>query len=134
MAKVNARTVLNKKALNAITAGFVDAFAAMGERFVEVVKPPDAEPFGKGLVTTPDWGVWAGSKKVAGTASKPRAARLNRTGLTLIAGEGFPGRFQEMGTVNHPAQPHVTPAMLQVIPDAAGFIKPAVRRRLAGVR
>lgn len=134
MAKVSARTVLNKRALNAFAMGVADGFADMGKRFVEVVKPPDAEPFGKGLVTTPDWGVWVGGKKVDGTATKPKSARLNRTGVTLFAGEGFPGRFQELGTVKMPANPHVTPAMLHVIPDAADFIKPAVRKRLAGVR
>lgn len=134
MAKVQARVVLNKKALNAISAGFADGFADMGRRFVEIVRPPDAAPFGKGLVTTPDWGVWAGTKKVDGTATKPRAVRLHKTQITLLAGEGFPGRFQEIGTVNHPPQPHVTPAMLQIIPEAEAFLKPAVKRALAGVR
>lgn len=131
--RISSRTVVNRKALAAISAGFVDGMEAMGRRFVEVVDPPDATPFGEGLVTTPDWGVWANGKKVAGTATKPRRVKVKQ-GITLIAGEGFPGRFQEFGTITNPAQPHVTPAMNEVLPGAVDFLKPAVRAKLARVR
>lgn len=131
--RISSRTVVNRKALDAINAGYVDAFEALGQRFVEVVKPPDATPYGEGLVTTPDFGIWVNGKKVAGTATKPRGAKV-KTGVTLIAGEGFPGRFQEFGTVTNPAQPHVTPAMEEVIPGASAFLSEKVRARLRGVR
>src|SRR5688500_14149698 len=100
MAKVSSRVVLNRKALTALQGAFADAMADMGREVIEVARPPDARPFGEGLVTTGDWGVWAGSKKVDGTAQKPRAARLSRGEITMLVGYGFPGRFQEMGTVN----------------------------------
>lgn len=132
--KVSARTVVNKAALDAITRGFADGAAAIGQAIIERADPPDAEPFGKGLVTTGDWGVWAGTKKVDGTASKPRTVRLQRDAITMVAGFGFPGRFQELGTVHHAAQPFLTPAMLEVLPDAEAYLKPAVRKALAGVR
>lgn len=132
--KQNVRTVLNRNALAAFSAGIADGMEALGEAFKEAVRPPDATPFGKGLVTTPDFGVWSDGKKVAGGGTKPRSVRVRQFGAVLIAGEGFPGRFQELGTVNHPPQPHVTPAMLAILPDAAGYIKPAVRKQLARVR
>ena len=129
--KPNVRTVLNRKALAAFAAGIADGMEQLGEEFVQTVQPPDAQPFGKGLVTTPDFGVWSNGKKVAGGATKPRSVRVRQHGAVLIAGEGFPGRFQELGTIHHSAQPHVTPAMLAVLPGAGRYIKPAVRRRLA---
>jgi hypothetical protein len=132
--KTNARTVLNRRCLDAIDTGFVDGMAAMGQAWVATVHPPDATPFGQGLVTTPDYGIWAHGKKVAGGAAKPRTLRVKKMGIVLVCGEGFPGRFQELGTVNMPPQPHVTPAMLQVLHGAAGYIRPKMRAALARVR
>ena len=131
MRKVTARTVLNRRALSAVREGEVAGMEEVGQRFREVIRPPDAAPYGKGLIQTPDYGVWIGGKKVAGTATKPRSVKVRQRGAVLIAGEGFPGRFQELGTVHNPPQPHVTPAMLEVLPGAGGYIKPAVRNRLA---
>lgn len=132
--KVNVRTQVNRAALGAITSGVVDTLEQIGERFKETVHPPDATPYGIGLVTTPDYGVWVRGKKVAGTAAKPRSVRLRNRGEVLICGEGFPGRFQELGTVKMHAQPHVTPVMLQVIPQAKHDVKPSVLDRLRRVR
>lgn len=128
----SSRCVLNRRALNAIAQGFVAGMAEMGAAVIETAHPPDATPFGEGLVTTGDWGVWAAGKKVAGTAAKPRSART-KEGITLVAGFGFPGRFQELGTIHQPARPFLTPAMLQVIPGAADFIRRPVRKALARV-
>jgi hypothetical protein len=131
--KTNVRTVLNRKALSAFAAGIADGMEELGQAYVEVVTPniPDAPPYGKGLPQTADFGVWSNGKKVAGGATKPRTVRVKQHGAILVAGEGFPGRFQELGTVKMAANPHVTPAMLTVLPDAEGYIKPAVRKRLA---
>lgn len=123
--KASARTVLNRKALNDIAGALADGMGMLGAAVIERADPPDAEPFGKGLVTTGDWGVWAGTKKVLGSATKPRTERLSRTGLTMLVGFGFPGRFQEKGTINHPAQPFLTPAVMAEFPDAGGHLKRA---------
>lgn len=131
--KVNARTVVNRQALDAIRAGIVDAMEAMGQRVLSVARVPDAPPYGQGLVETGDFGVWSDGKKVAGGASKPKGVTVKR-GATLIVGFGFPGRFVELGTVKMAAQPFLTPAMNEVIPGAADFLKPAVRKKLAGVK
>jgi hypothetical protein len=131
--KINARTVVNRKALNAISSGFVAGMEAMGKAIIDRTTPPDAEPFGEGLVTTGDYGVWAGTKKVAGTATKPRAVRLSKTGITLLAGYGFPGRFQELGTIHQPARPFFTPSVLGELPDTHDHLKGPVRKALASV-
>lgn len=134
MRRVTARTVLNRQALNAFAAGCADGMAEIGKQVIAITRPPDATPFGEGLVTTGDWGVWAGSKKVDGSATKPRSVRLQKDRITLAVGYGFPGRFQELGTIHQPARPFLTPSMLEVMPEAEAFIKPAVRKRLASVR
>lgn len=132
--KVSARTVLNYKALDAISRGLADGMADLGAAIIEATQPPDATPFGKGLVTTGDWGVWAKGRKVGGTATKPRAAQLTKTGITLLVGYGFPGRFQELGTVRQPARPFFTPVVNRMVPGVADHLKAPVRRALAEVR
>jgi len=132
--RVGARTVLNRKCLSAISEGMAEGLESVGATAIENTTPPDAEPFGEGLVTTGDWGLWLGTKKVGGTATKPRSVKLGTTGLTLIAGYGFPGRFQEFGTIRQPARPFLTPAMLETLPTVADHLAPAVQARLRGVR
>lgn len=132
--KVNVRTVANKAALNAISRGFAEGLAALGRTVIDHADPPDAEPFGKGLVTTGDWGVWANTRKVDGTATKPRALKLRTGGLTLAAGFGFPGRFQEFGTIHHAAQPFLTPITFAETPRADDHLRPPVQAALRTVR
>jgi hypothetical protein len=131
--KVSSRTVVNYKALSAINRGFVDGMAALGATVIANANPPDAAPYGEGLVTTGDWGVWAGTRKAAGTATKPRAVRLSRTGITLVAGFGFPGRYQELGTIRQPARPFLTPRVLEELPAVNDHLGPPVRRELATI-
>ncbi len=128
--RVSYRTVINRKALSALHGAFVDAMAAVGTAVIAATRPPDATPFGKGLVTTGDWGVWDGTRKVAGTASKPRSVKLSKTGITLVAGYGFPGRFQEFGTIAQPPRPFLTPAMLNELPNTENRLRPAAQRAL----
>lgn len=132
--RISSRTVMNRKALDAISEGMAAAMERVGQDFVETVDPPDATPFGEGLVTSPDWGVWAYGKKVAGTAKKPRKAKARKDGILLVAGEGFPGRFQELGTIHHGAQPHVTPAMVAVLNGLPDRLREEVDPRLKRVR
>jgi HK97 gp10 family phage protein len=132
--RISTRTVINRKALDAISAGWADGFEEMGQAVIDTARPPDATPYGEGLVTSGDWGVWAYGKKVGGTAAKPRNSGVGKDRVTLLVGYGFPARFQEFGTVHHAPQTFLTPAMNEVIPGAEAFLKPAVRARLARVR
>lgn len=120
--RVSSVVKLNRKALSDIREAEVRALEEMGQRVIDVADPPDATPFGEGLVTTGNYGVWADGKKVAGELRKPK--RLNiKQGVTLIVGYGFPGRFQELGTVKMAANPFLTPAMLEVVPKAPSFLQ-----------
>lgn len=127
--KINSTTRLNRAALDQARGAFVDAMAELGAQTIATAEPnvPDATPIGVGLVTTGDWGVWVGGRKVAGTARKPRGARLKK-GIALLVGYDFPGRFLETGTVKMAAEPFLTPAMMATLPRKDGFFKRAMSR------
>ena len=55
-------------------------------------------------------------------------------GVAVAGGFPFPARFAELGTVNQPARPFLTPALMATVPDAAPFIKAKVAERLRAVR
>lgn len=127
----NVRTVVNRRALTAITAGLVDGLEALGLAIVAEVNPPD-DPSTPQKISV-DYGVWVKGRKVAGGATKPRSARIRR-GITLLVGVGFPGRFNEIGTSHQPARPFFTPVMLARVPGTANYLRPAVRAAIGGIR
>lgn len=136
--KVSSRVVLNRQALDKVTLAVAEGVERVVERIVRTARPPDATPFGDGLVTRGGWLVYAGSKKIGGdsldgsTPKKPRDMRVaGRNAIIGVAGFGFPGRFQELGTVHHAAQPFLWPAYLQVESEIGPIMAPAVRARLA---
>lgn len=131
MARTNARTVINRKALTAIRAGLVDGVEDLGRAIVARINPPD-DPTTSETIGV-DYGVWADGRKVAGGATKPRSQSV-RKGVTLVVGVGFPGRFNEIGTVHQPARPFFTPEVLAEIPETAGYLRPAVKRAIGGTR
>ena len=134
--KPSARVVLNRQALDSLHLALAEGVEEIARTIVETADPPDATPFGVGLVTSGGWAVYAGSKKVGGGSldgtqpNKPRAFRPEPTGVTGIAGFGFPARFQEIGTVHHAAQPFFTPAVEQVAAQAGEIMKSVVGPRL----
>jgi hypothetical protein len=128
--KVSSRTVVNRKALDAIRGGLADGLALFGAAIIADTHPPDATPFGEGLVTTGDWGVWADTRKVGGTARKPRSVRLVKGALTLVVGYGFPGRFQERGTVHQPARPFFTPVVNRNLPNLPEHLRGPVQKAI----
>lgn len=132
--KPSARVVLNRERLTAVGVAVADGVAEVCRTIIEVAEPPDAAPFGEGLVTRGGYLVYLGPKKVAGWMTgglqpkKPRKFRVQGTsGITAMVGFGFPARFQEFGTVHHGAQPFFVPAIEQVIPHI-----PAIMRSVVG--
>lgn len=123
------RTVLNRQALGALEQGFIGGMAEIGRATIAATQPPDAEPYGQGLITTGDWVVYAGGKKVAGRANKPRG-KLPSKGIVLFVGFDFPARFNEQGTIHQQARPFLTPAMLEVTPEAAAHMRNPVLQAL----
>lgn len=132
-ARKPARVELNRAALTELGLALADGIEEVARTIVETADPPDAAPFGVGLVTSGGWAVYAGSKKVGGGSldgtqpNKPRAFKPAPTGITGIAGFGFPARFQEFGVVHHAAQPFLWPAAIRVAGHA-----PAIMRSVVG--
>jgi hypothetical protein len=126
------RIVLNRKFFDALTLATADGLFAIAKEIVDGADVPDATPLGQGLVEGGGVLAYVGRKRVGvyGTGgqtavSKPRAAKLNPTGITVIGGFGFPSRFLETGTIKMGAQPFVTPELMARVPDAGDFIKAA---------
>lgn len=135
--KPSARVVLNRSRLNELQLAVAEGLEEVAKTIVETADPPDATPFGEGLVTRGGWLVYAGDKKVGGGSldgtqpKKPRAFRVKGTNaITAIAGFGFPARFQEFGTVKQAAQPFFTPAVDRVAPHAAEIMASIVGPKL----
>lgn len=130
------KVVMNRAALDAIKLGAADGGQAAGELVLQLAdgQVPDREPYGRGLVKTGKVATYVDGKKVAGTGSAPRGAGVP-VGTVTFVGYGFPGRFQELGTVHHAAQPFLTPAMAE---GTGGEVDDryadGIRARLAAVR
>ncbi len=134
------RVELNRQAFDEVDLALADGLFAFAKDIIATAKPPDAAPFGEGLVQGGGALAWVGKKKVDGTTiggrqiAKPRALRLQDGQVTAIAGFGFPARFVELGTIDTHAKPFLTPALAQRMPDAKPVISAAMQRRLAGRR
>jgi hypothetical protein len=135
--KMTSRTVLNRAAFHEIDLALADALFEEAVRIVESAHPPDAPPFGEGLLEGGGAIAWAGTKKVNGTTIggkqivKPRALKLDPTKVTAIAGWGFPARFVELGTIDTPAEPFLGPAAAAEAPGAKAAIGRALGASLA---
>lgn len=112
-----ARVVLNRNALNALGLAVANGLEDFARLVVTDADPPDATPFGEGLVTQGGWLAYYRNRKIGGGSrtgkqpKKPRGWSVSRNdSIEAIAGFGFPGRFQEMGTVHHSAQPFLWPS------------------------
>jgi hypothetical protein len=125
----SARVVYNRRTHNAVRLGLADGLLQVAEVIVNVADPPDATPFGEGLVTTGAAGAWVDGRKVGGRSPKPRR-EIPPTGIVAIAAWGFPGRFQELGTIHHGAQPFITPAVSAVVPNMASIMAPFVTAKV----
>lgn len=140
--KPSARVVLNRAKLDEVSRAVADGFAAFAEAVVREAAPmaPDSPlqpyPTGEGLPKQGGWLVYVGGQKIAGGGldgkqpKKPRAVQVRQHGIVAIAGYGFPGRFQEQGTVNHPARPFLGPAFERVAPRATEIMRPVVDGKL----
>ena len=135
--KPSTRVVLNRSKFSEALLATADGLAELCKVVLDVAEPPDATPFGEGLVTSGGYLVYVGDKKVAGGGQdgkqpkKPRAFRVKgSTQLAAIVGYGFPGRFQELGVIHHPAQPFLTPAVDATSAKAVEIMKPIVAPKL----
>jgi hypothetical protein len=141
--KHTSRVVLNRAFFDELAVAEADALFDVCERVLEVVRVPDAPPYGKGLQEGGAAIAYVARKKVNGTTiggkqvKKPRDLKLTSHQLDVAAavGFGFPGRFVELGTLHTPAQPFLTPAVMSVVgAEAEVILSKSISRRLAGMR
>ena len=137
----SSRVLLNRKVIDQMLVAVADGASELARTVVEVAEPPDATPIGAGLVTSGGYLTYVNGGKVDGWGQDgkqpkpPRAAKVRQgVGVVSVVGFGFPGRFQEFGTVHHAAQPFLTPARDRVMPQASSIIVPIVRSRMARTR
>ena len=137
----SARVVMNRQAIDQVHLAVGDGVLAVAEEIVRTATPPDATPFGEGLVDRGGWLGYVGSKKIGGGSldgrqpKKPRALRVRGSEeIVAIAGFGFPGRLQELGTAHHGSQPFLTPAGQNVSDRAPEIMRDRVPDSLRGIR
>lgn len=133
-----ARVRIHRQSIDRVFLAMSDGLLAIAEEVVTTANPPDATPYGEGLARRGGWLAYVDGKKTGGGGldgkqpKKPRALRVREYTAVAVAGFGFPGRFQEFGTINHSAQPFLGPAADRVAPRAAQImeqqVRPALRR------
>lgn len=138
------RVEINRAKLDEVMGGFADGVFDIARAIGTVAenRAPDAVPYGQGLVGRIGAIVWVRGQKVREWSSsgqrpdKPRALRVRSAGeIVGVVGAGFPGMFQELGTVHAPAQPFLTPAAQEVVGgEARVLLSKAMERRLRGER
>jgi hypothetical protein len=135
----SAKLILNRAALDELHLALAEGVEEIARTVVETAQPPDATPFGAGLVTRGGWAVYAGGKVAGGSLDgtqpkKPRGLKVVPTWITGIAGFGFPARFQETGTVHQPARPFLMPAVIRVKAIAGEIMREIVGPKLRSRR
>lgn len=128
------RVVYNRSVFEAIDLGLADGVARLAQAIVDTADIWDAPPYGKGLVQRGGQITFLNGRQVSGTASRPTREWVAARGVVAFAGYGFPGRFQELGTVNQPPRPRITPAMEQQMEYLDSHMAPAMLARLAAAR
>lgn len=107
-----------------VMVAVADGLFAIAMRIGEVAAAaaPDAPELNYGLPENWGAGAWANGKLIDGFGatsgeafSKPRGTGpVPKVGAAAVIGFGFPGRFNELGTVNQPARPFLGPAALHM--------------------
>jgi hypothetical protein len=150
VAKVNARVVLNRAALDAVTLGLADGLFDVARQIVTTARPPSdvetetpaehrEETRRSPLVRNGGAIAWVSGRKIAGFSldgrapKKPREVRTPRGQIVAVAGFGFPGRFTEFGTIHETPHPFLSPAIAETLPEAVPVLRAAMQTRLAGV-
>lgn len=138
------RVELNRRALGELAMAFVDGVFEVSKAIVEEAgrNAPDSPlppyPLGEGLPKQGGVLVYVGPKQVhawsldGSKPKKPRAVKVRTEAGNIfgIAGFGHPGRFQELGTAHHRAQPFLTPAVSTVGPSVPSILNRVVRPKL----
>jgi hypothetical protein len=121
---------LNGKTVADLRAAAAEGLHAICEQVIANARPPDATPYGEGLVQNHGIAVFVDGRQVAGNAETvPPGAEVSE-GIVALVGYGFPARFQELGTIRQPARPFFSPAVAETLAGTGpqDLVAPAFRR------
>ena len=140
------RVVINRSKVAAVRLVLADGLFQVGRHILNAADPPDATPFGVGLVNSGGVIAFVDGKKVADTTTipddatgsrqiqKPRAVKLPRPGIIAIVGFGFPGRFVHNGSIHNRPNPFLARGRDKIVPIAGSLMAILCRPRLARLR
>lgn len=129
--RARTRVVMARERLHELDLAMATGLEGIALQVLLKVEPPDAAPFGEGLVEGGATISYVDGKRVGGDADKkPKALLVRGRGVTVGVGYGFPARFQELGTVNQPARPFFTPVVIDVVGDES-IVKGALQEAFA---
>lgn len=138
MAKRTSRVVINRKAIDGITLAVADGAFAVAKAHNQATHPPDAPPFGRGLVEGGGALVFVNGKKVDGTTiggrqiKKPRQLNVKDHTVVAMSGWGFPGRIIQFGRVGVPGRPFFKISTIEA--RAKGIFEQAAKYRITRLR
>lgn len=142
--RIDKRVILNRQALDKLHLAVAEGLEQIGIATLEMAAPhvPDDPSTARRIVDTGGWAVFMGSKKVGGTATKPRTLRTGRAGvMTVIAGYGSPlAHLHERGTSLRvtdagretgylPAQPFLLPAFMAAVRALAPTVREHIKQK-----
>lgn len=127
--RIVTRTVVNPRAIAAISSGLAEGLGTMAESILARTNPPD-DPATSAQIAG-GYGVWVDGQQVAGSGDAPHGVTPG-PGVTLVVGYDFPARFNEIGSAHQPGRPFFTPEVLATVPGAPEFLRGPVQSRLAG--
>jgi hypothetical protein len=147
MAKKPTRVEINRAAMTqfqtAVADGVSDIVSETATR--AILRPiPDDPETARRIVNTVGWGVWNGTKKVDGPATKPRTLRNQKDVITGVVGFGHPlsnifergtaGRYQASGDYAGAikARPFLLPTFLGAVKDLAPAVAARIRQSPVG--
>ena len=110
--KQTSRVILNRAKVEKLRLGIADAIFGVALEVLDNTHPPDAPPYGKGLIEGGGAVAFVDKKKVNGTTiggrqiKKPRSLKLGtgEDGIVAIVGYGFPGRLVHNGSIHNKAR------------------------------
>lgn len=121
------RTTVNRREIERLRDANARGMAAMGQDILATTRPPDAPPFGEGLVDTGRFVVVQDGRAVAGTGEVPRGWG-DAKGTDMLVTWGFPSRFLHTGTIKMRPHPFATQPYDAALARKDDYLKAAHRR------
>jgi hypothetical protein len=128
------RTEINRAKIDEALLRVADGLFNVGKHIVRQAVVPMAEPSRTQLYARGGAIGWVNGKRIAAWAregsgtqpKKPRAVKVSGTTIVVVGGFGFPARFQEIGTINQPSRPFLTPVFMRAKELAGGMVRASV--------